>query len=142
GVVAEKRGIVRQGVKAGDDPVEIADARVLWVDVAIFEPDAAAGRVSTPSSITVHAPPGRTFRGRVTSIYPQLDEKTRTLTARVAVENGGALRPGTYATAALATAGRWSVSVPLEAVLPTGTKDLVFVNRGDGRFVPRQVRAG
>jgi len=45
-------------------------------------------------------------------------------------------------TAALATAGRRSVSVPLEAVLPTGTKDLVFVNRGDGRFVPREVRWG
>jgi len=49
-----------------------------------------------------------------------------------------------YATAALATAGRGrgGVSVPLEAVLPTGTKDLVFVNRGDGRFVPREVRVG
>jgi len=47
-----------------------------------------------------------------------------------------------YATAALATAGRRRVSVPLEAVLPTGTKDLVFVNRGDGRFVPREVRVG
>jgi len=47
-----------------------------------------------------------------------------------------------YATAALATAGRRGVSVPLEAVLPTGTKDLVFVNRGDGRFVPREVRVG
>jgi len=93
----------------------------------------------------VDALPGRTFRGSVTFIYPQLDEKTRTLTARVAVENGdGALRPGMYATAALATAGRGrgGVSVPLEAVLPTGTKDLVFVNRGDGRFVPREVRVG
>src|SRR2546429_6894365 len=49
-----------------------------------------------------------------------------------------------YPTAALATAGRGrrGVSVPLEAVLPTGTKDLVFVNRGDGRFVPREVRVG
>src|SRR5260370_3234188 len=47
-----------------------------------------------------------------------------------------------YATAALATAGRRGVSVPLEAVLPTGTRDLVFVNRGDGRFVPREVRVG
>src|SRR2546426_673910 len=70
---------------------------------------------------------------------------TRTLTAGVAVENGdGPLRPGMYGTAALATAGRGrgGVSVPLEAVLPTGTKDLVFVNRGDGRFVPREVRVG
>src|SRR2546422_344759 len=132
-----------QAVKAGDNLFQIADARVLWVDVAIFEQDAAAVRVGTPATITVDALPGRTFRGRVTFIYPQLDDKTRTLTARVVVENGdGALRPGMYATAALATAGRRGVSVPLEAVLPTGTKDLVFVNRGDGRVVPREVRVG
>ena len=143
GAVTEKMVIEGQAVKAGDNLFQIADARVLWVDVAIFEQDAAAVRVSTPSTITVDALPGRTFRGSVTFIYPQLDEKTRTLTARVAVENGdGSLRPGMYATAALATAGRRGVSVPLEAVLPTGTRDLVFVNRGDGRFVPREVRVG
>ncbi len=145
GAVTEKMVIEGQAVKAGDNLFQIADARVLWVDVAIFEQDAAAVRVGTPATITVDALPGRTFRGSVTFIYPQLDEKTRTLTARVAVENGnGALRPGMYATAALATAGRGrgGVSVPREAVLPTGTKDLVFVNRGDGRFVPREVRVG
>jgi len=121
GEVTEKMVIEGQAVKAGDNLFQIADARVLWVDVAIFEQDAAAVRVGTPATITVDALPGRTFRGSVTFIYPQLDEKTRTLTARVAVENG---------------------DVPLEAVLPTGTKDLVFVNRGDGRFVPREVRVG
>src|SRR5256884_202274 len=143
GAVTEKMVIEGQAVKAGDNLFQIADARVLWVDVAIFEQDAAVVRLGTPAAITVDALPGRTFRGSVTFIYPQLDEKTRTLTARVAVENGdGALRPGMYATAALATAGRRGVSVPLEAVLPTGTKDLVFVNRGDGRFVPREVRVG
>jgi len=130
GEVTEKMVIEGQAVKAGDN-------------LAIFEQDAAAVRVGTAATFTVDALPGRTFRGRVTFIYPQLDEKTRTLTARVAVQNlDGALRPGMYATAALATAGRRAVSVPLEAVLPTGTKDLVFVNRGDGRFVPRKVRVG
>src|SRR3989475_6568633 len=132
-----------QAVKAGDNLFQIADARMLWVDVAIFEQDAAAVRVGTPTTITVDALSGRTFRGSVTFIYPQLDEKTRTLTARVAVDNGdGALRPGMYATAALATAGRRSVSVPLEAGPAPGTTDLAFVNRGDGRFVPRRGRVG
>src|SRR5436309_678060 len=56
--------------------------------------------------------------------------------------SAGALRPGMYAAAELARVGRRVVSVPLTAVLPTGTKDLVFVNRGDGRFVPREVRVG
>ncbi len=143
GEVTEKMVIEGQAVRAGDNLFQIADARVLWVDVAIFEQDAAAVRVGTAATITVDALPGRTFRGSVTFIYPQLDQKTRTLTARVAVENGDrAMRPGMYATAELATTGRRGVTVPLEAVLPTGTKDLVFVNRGDGRFLPREVRVG
>src|SRR5207244_5297576 len=80
----------------------------------------ATSSLSLPDALPIlDALPGRTFRGSVTFIYPQLDEKTRTLTARVAVTNvDGALRPGMYATAALATAGRRAVSVPLEAVLP------------------------
>ena len=143
GEVTEKMVIEGQAVKAGDNLFQIADARLLWVDVAIFEQDAAAVRVGSAATITVDAIPGQTFRGRVTFIYPQLDAKTRTLTARLEVENpGSALRPGMYGAAELATAGRRSVSVPLEAVLPTGTKDIVFVNRGDGRFLPREVRVG
>src|SRR5207253_1620653 len=76
GEVTEKMVIEGQAVKAGDNLFQIADARVLWVDVAIFEQDAAAVRVGTPATITVDALPGRTFRGRVTFIYPQLDEKS------------------------------------------------------------------
>ncbi len=143
GEIVQKNVIDGQAVQAGTNLFLIADRSELWVDVAIFEQDAAAVRVGTAASITVDALPGRTFQGRVTFIYPQLDEKTRTLTARVEVANAsGALRPGMFATAELSRAGRRAVSVPLTAVLPTGTKDLVFVNRGDGRFVPREVRVG
>jgi len=143
GEIVEKNVIEGQAVQAGMNLFLIADRSELWVDVAIFEQDAAAVRVGTPAAILVDALPGRTFRGRVTFIYRQLDEKTRTLTGRVEVANSaGALRPGMYATAELARVGRRVVSVPLTAVLPTGTKDLVFVNRGDGRFVPREVRVG
>jgi len=143
GEIVEKNVIEGQAVQAGTNLFLIAARSELWVDVAIFEQDAAAVQVGTPAIIIVDALPGRTFHGRVTFIYPELDEKTRTLTARVEVANAaGALRPGMYATAELARGGRRAVSVPLTAVLPTGTKDLVFVNRGDGRFMPREVRVG
>ncbi len=143
GEIVEKNVIDGQAVQAGNNLFLIADRRVLWAELAIFEQDARAVRVGTPATITVKGLPARTFHGRVTFIYPQLDEKTRTLTARVEVENSdGELQPGMYATAQLVAAGRRAVSVPLEAVLPTGTKDIVFVNRGDGRFVPREVRVG
>ncbi len=143
GEIAEKMVIEGQAVQAGDNLFQIADGRVLWVDLAIFEHDASAVRVGTPAAVTVDALPGRTFRGRVTFINPQLDDRTRTLSARIEVGNArGDLRPGMYAAAELVPAGRRAVTVPLTAVLPTGTKDLVFVNRGDGRFVPREVRVG
>ena len=143
GEVTEKKVIEGQAVKAGDNLFQIADRRALWVDLAIFEQDAPAVRVGTSAMIRTDALPGRTYRGRVTFIYPELDAKTRTLTARVEVDNtDGELRPGMYGAAELLTAGRRAVSVPLEAVLPTGTKDIVFVNRGDGRFLPREVRVG
>ncbi len=143
GEIVEKMVIEGQAVQAGTNLFLIADRRVLWADLAVFEQDAAAVRVGTPASLTVDAVLGRRFHGRVAFILPGLDEKTRTLTARVEVENpGGELRPGMYATAELATAGRRAVSVPLTAVLPTGRQDIVFVNRGDGRFLPRAVRVG
>jgi Cu(I)/Ag(I) efflux system membrane fusion protein len=143
GEIVEKMVIEGQAVRAGDNLFLIADRSVLWADLAIFEQDAAAVRVGSQAAIRLDALPGRTFRGRVTFIYPEVDERTRTLTARVEVENvGGALRPGMYASAEIVTAGRRVVSVPLTAVLPTGTRDIVFVNRGDGRFVPREVRVG
>ncbi len=143
GEIIEKDVIEGQAVQAGMNLFKVADRRGLWVDLAIFEQDARSLRVGTPATVTVDALPSRTFGGRLTFIYPQLDDKTRTLTARLEVENAdGALRPGMYATAELAPAARSTVSVPLTAVLATGTKDLVFVNRGDGRFLPREVRVG
>lgn len=143
GEITEKMVIDGQAVKAGDNLFLIADRRLLWADIAVFEQDAPSVKVGMAATVLVNAVPGHTFRGRVTFIYPQLDDKTRTLTARIEVDNAGeALRPGMYATAELATTGRSAVSVPLAAVLPTGTRDIVFVNRGDGRFRPREVHVG
>ena len=143
GEIAEKMVIDGQAVRPGDNLFLIADRRTLWVDVAVFERDAPAVRVGMPATVRVDAVPGAGFRGRLTFIQPQLDEQTRTLTARLEVDNaGGALRPGMYATVELASTGRRAVTVPVAAVLPTGTHNIVFVNRGDGRFLPREVRVG
>ena len=143
GEIAEKMVIDGQAVKPGDNLFLIADRRVLWVEVAVFERDAPAVRVGMRATVRVDAVPRATFEGRLTFIQPQLDERTRTLTARLEVDNAsGALRPGMYATVELQTAGRRAVTVPRAAVLPTGTHNIVFVNRGDGRFLPRDVRVG
>jgi len=143
GEIAEKMVTDGQAIHAGDNLFLIADRSALWVDVAVFEMDAPVVRIGTPVSVVVGALPGHRYQGRVTFIQPSVDETTRTLTARVEVANrDGQLRPGMYATVQLAPAAQVALAVPLEAVLPTGTTDLVFVNRGDGTFMPREVIVG
>ena len=143
GEIAKKMVIAGQAVQAGDNLFLIADRDVLWVSLAVFETDARMLRVGVPVELTVDALPGRTYQGRVTFIHPTLDTSTRTLTARVEVKNpDGRLRPGMYVTARLSPASTGRLAVPLTAVLPTGTRQLVFVNRGDGQFVPRDVTTG
>jgi membrane fusion protein, copper/silver efflux system len=143
GEVAEKMVTDGQAVQAGENLFLIADRSVLWVDLAVYEMDARSLRIGAPVAVSVDGLPGRTYEGRITFIHPTVDEKTRTLTARAEVVNtDGALRPGMYATAMIRPAQARALTVPTEAVLPTGTQDLVFVNRGDGQFTPRQVQIG
>ena len=143
GEIAEKLVTEGQAVQAGDNLFLIADRSVLWVDLAVYEMDARSLRIGAPVAVTVDALPGRSYEGRITFIHPTVDEKTRTLTARAEVVNrDGKLRPGMYATALIRPATASALTVPTQSVLPTGTQNLVFVNRGDGRFVPRAVRVG
>jgi membrane fusion protein, copper/silver efflux system len=143
GEIAEKLVTQGQAVQAGDNLFLIADPSVLWVDLAVYEMDARSLRIGAPVAVTVDALPARSYEGRVTFIHPTVDEKTRTLTARAEVVNrDGKLRPGMYATALIRPATASALTVPTQSVLPTGTRNLVFVNRGDGRFVPRAVRVG
>lgn len=143
GEIAEKMVIEGQSVRAGDNLFLIADRSTLWVEVAVFEMDAPAVRVGTGVTVTPGALSGRTYRGRVSFIQPNVDQRTRTLTARVEVANrDGQLRPGMYAAVELSSAAGAVLAVPLTAVLPTGTRNVVFVNHGDGTFVPREVQVG
>ena len=143
GEVAEKMVTQGQAIQPGENLFLIADRSVLWVDLAVYEMDARALRVGEVVTVTVDALPAKTYRGRVTFITPTVDEKTRTLTARAEVANAdGALRPGMFATALIRPASEKALTVPTPAVLPTGTQNLVFVNRGNGQFMPRAVQVG
>jgi Cu(I)/Ag(I) efflux system membrane fusion protein len=140
---AEKMVTDGQAVQAGENLFLIADRSVLWVALAVYEMDARSLRIGAPVSVAVDAQPGTAYEGRITFIHPTVDEKTRTLTARAEVVNkDGALRPGMYATALIRPAAAKALTVPTGAVLPTGTQNLVFVNRGDGQFTTRAVEVG
>jgi Cu(I)/Ag(I) efflux system membrane fusion protein len=104
-----------------------------------------AGRIRTgaPAQVTLTAFPDERFTGRVTAILPQADAESRTLTARIEIANrGGRLRPGMFASVAFNDQARTSLLVPGEAVIRTGTRNLVMLALPGGRFRPAGVRVG
>ena len=94
--------------------------------------------------ITLNAYPDRTFDGDVIYVYPTMKSETRTVAARIELSNPGyLLKPGMYAKVELSRMTRGDVlSVPNSAILDSGKRQLVFIDRGNGKFEPREVRLG
>jgi membrane fusion protein, copper/silver efflux system len=121
----------------------LADLSTVWVLADVFEYEAAGVRLGQGAGFTLEALPGRVFYGRVSYILPQVDPGTRTLKVRIALENpGGALKPDMYGQVELRTGGARRLVVPQSAVLDSGDRQTVFVDRGNGNFEPRAVKTG
>jgi RND family efflux transporter MFP subunit len=143
-VVLEKMVVVGQAVMPGMKLYRIADLRTVWIEGAVFEQDLAFVRVGATVRADLAAYPGRPIDGRVTFVWPTVDEQSRTARVRVAFANpGGLLKPGMYATLFLeAVIGAAVLQVPAEAVVQTGERDLVFVLGQSGALEPREIVLG
>ena len=104
----------------------------------------AAVKVGAPATLTFKALPGREYQGRIAFIDPVLDPKTRTAKVRVSLANPGGdlLKPEMFGEVVLRTAPRQALRIPADAVIDSGTRSVVFVALGDGKFQPRVVRLG
>ncbi len=143
GVVLQKNVVQGQAIQPGQMLYDIANLSDVWVDVALREADAGAVRVGSTASVQFAGYPGRPLAGRVAYVYPTLDSTSRTMRARIEVANrDGRLMPGMYATVALATPSRATLTVPSSAVLRTGERALVFVDKGGGRLEPQEIQTG
>jgi RND family efflux transporter MFP subunit len=143
GIIVEKAAVEGMRVRAGERLFRLADLSSVWVEADVYERDLAVVRVGQAATVMLDAYPGETFRGRVSYLYPSVAEQTRTLKIRLALENPrGRLRPGMYASVAIAGASRMAVVVPADAVVDSGTEQIVFVTVGDGYFEPRAVKTG
>jgi len=144
GFVIEKNVVAGQMVDAGMKLYRLADLGIVWVSAQIYEPDLPFVRLGQEALVKVAAMPDREFRGRVTFIYPTVDEKTRTAKVRLEFENPGYfLKPGMFVSATIhAQLEDPAVLVPDEAVLRSGAKNTVFVARAGGRFEAREVVLG
>ena len=143
GVVIEKTAVEGMYVTAGQALLRIADLSVVWIEADIYEQDVSVVRVGQQAVVTIDAYPGRRFAGRATYIYPTVEPQTRTVRVRFQFANPrGELKPGMYANVLLAGTARSALTVPADAILDSGTDQVVFVALGDGYFEPRPVTAG
>ncbi len=136
---------VRQGenVKTGDLLVEVADLSVVWVWAEFYESEVSAIKLGQKAAVTSYSYPNEKFTGRITLINPFLDETTRTTKARIEIPNPDfKLRPGMYASVELGIELNEGLVIPVSAVMPTGTRNIVFVDRGGGKLEPRRVLLG
>ncbi len=143
GYIMEK-GVV-EGMRVMPNMVlfRLADLSAVWVEADIYEYEAPLVKEGLEATLTLAAHPGREFHGRVTYIYPTVDQVTRTLRARMEFENPGlVLRPGMYADVEIRGAPREALAIPQQAVLDSGRRKVVFVEEEEGRFVPREVTVG
>lgn len=149
GVFAPRGGIVtaigaRPGarVEPGQSILTVADLSQVWVVAEL--PEASLGRVQLgqAAKISFAAYPGETRQGRIDYIFPTLDPQARTARLRVSLANpGGRLKVGMFARLNIAGTATGALVVPTEAVISTGTRDVVIVERNNG-FIPVEVELG
>src|SRR5437016_2335462 len=144
GIVVEKMVVEGQMVDAGMKLYRLADLAIVWVQSQVYEQDLEFVRLGQESVVSLSYLPDRKFRGRVTYVYPTVDEKTRTAKVRMEFHNPGYfLKPGMFATVELqAELEPSAVLVPDMAVLRSGEKNTVFVALDGGKFEPRTVTLG
>src|SRR5215510_1071870 len=143
GTVLKRETFPGKYVEPGTTLYEVADLSTVWISADIYESEVAAVTLNQPASVTFAAYPGETFRGTVSYVYPTLNTEARTVRVRVELPNPGLkLKPGMYGNVILQTAAVKTLVVPKEAVLNTGLRQLVFMDRGQGRYEPATVKLG
>jgi membrane fusion protein, copper/silver efflux system len=145
GDVIEKNVINGQRVRAGDELFRIADHTRLWVIADVAEADLPMLKPGMRATVTFRAYPMQPVEGAVTFIYPELRAETRTARVRIEVPNpDGRLKVDMYADVVFQAGAddKAVTAVPVSALIDSGTRQVVLVARGEGRFEPRAVKVG
>lgn len=143
GYVIDKKVVQGQKVESGTTLYKVADLSTVWVLAAIYESELPFVQVGQEATMRLSYVPGASWRGKVDYLYPYLEAKTRTNPVRLVFPNQDLqLKPGMYAKLEIETNLGEKLVVPESAVLHSGVRKLVFVDRGAGRLEPRAVRLG
>jgi Cu(I)/Ag(I) efflux system membrane fusion protein len=145
GLVLEKAAVEGMRFMPGEALYKIADLSRVWLIADVFEQELGAMHIGQEARIAVAAYPGEGFTGTVSFIYPTLARETRTGRVRIEIPNkDGRLKTDMYANVEISAplAAGAVVAVPDSAVLNSGTRQVVLIDRGEGRFEPREVKLG
>jgi RND family efflux transporter MFP subunit len=143
GYITERNALPNMYAEPSTKLYTIADLSRVWVYAQVFQNDIGRMRPGDTAQITVDSYPGRTFPGQIEEILPQVDMATRTVRVRLVMANPGLkLKPGMFVNVDLkASLGRQLV-VPASAVFQSGTRQLVFLNHGNGSLEPKEITVG
>lgn len=144
GLVMERS--VSDGMKmtAGGSLFRLADISTIWVLADVPERQLAAVGIGAPAAVRLRGRPGSSFEGRVSVIYPEIAEATRTAKVRIELANrDGILLPNMYADVDIGSDDAApQLAVPDSAVIDSGSRRVVILDLGEGRFEPREVKLG
>ena len=140
GVVVDKSVVAGSPFMPGQVLLSIARVDPVWIEARVFENELPLVRPGLAAHVSDAS---GTRDGKVTFVAPSLDESTRTGIARIALANpGGSLKPGMFVDVVIDVPLGERIAVPEGAIVPTGTRQVVFVDRGAGRLEPREVTVG
>ncbi|MGI8568450.1 MAG: efflux RND transporter periplasmic adaptor subunit [Methylocella sp.] len=143
GFIIERKAFPNMYVQPGMKLYSVADLSTVWVHAQVFQNDIGRVKVGDPASITVDSYPGQTFPARVSFIWPEVDMATRTAKVRLEIPNPEIkLSLGMFANVHLAVPLGRQLVIPASGMYRSGTRQIAFVDHGDGYFEPRDIETG
>lgn len=143
GVTMEKRVVVGEWFDVGGELYHFVDLTNVWVIANIYEYELTLVKAGQEAIVGFSYLPGEVFKGKITFIDPHLDMKTRTAKVRIELPNERhRLQPGMFANVNIEIALGEKLAIPESSVLDTGTRKIIFLDRGEGKFEPKEVQLG
>jgi Cu(I)/Ag(I) efflux system membrane fusion protein len=143
GIVSDAPMRPGTGVKPGDELMRVVNLSHLWLWANFYEDEIGILKEGDTVTVTLSALPGQTFPAKVNMISPTVDPRNRTGSVRIDLPNpSGLLRPGMFANVVAKVNVGERVTVPVDAVLPLGSRMLAFLDRGSGKLQPRIIEVG
>ena len=143
GYVVQKMALQGMRVMPGEKLFDVADLSTVWIIADVYEYELSSIRVGETASIGLSYMPGKEFKSKIDYVYPTLSGETRTARVRFSIPNpDGQLKPQMYSTVEIKINLGSKLAIPDDAVIDTGAHQIVYVDKGDGYFEPREVMLG